>query len=809
LEAWNRARRRGTAMGCCASTEAAAPPGAQKAQTADVSDVDVSNLDNSAKPASEQSGPGSARRRMTDTSRRRIAVRAETQDDIGSSNYSPQIYAKSDAEKKRIFSCIEQSDLLKGLTSAQVDILVNAFFLVDCEAGDPIIKEGEEGDHFYMVDSGKYEVFLKSVGTSPIKTYSTGDSFGELALLYNSLRAATVKCVEAGGVWALERKAFRHVVVNTGEQEQGKATNFLKAVPILSPLTDDQRQTLAACMEELPFADGEYVVQTGEPADALYFIKAGEVVCHIEEDGKKKELMRLTEGGVFGESCLEKGADPVRKANVVAVGNVRVLKLTAAVFLEQLGELAEVATKNFKRKVMETLSISDTRIWAQLAPEDQDALLNQLQEKEVKDGTDIIKQGEANSTFYIIKSGSAKVLQAGSDKTPRELAVLNQGQFFGERALLTDEPASATIKASGTTALYVCDRATFTAVFGPMQSLIDAEIKRRDDAGKRPVAPDWADLEMRRLLGVGTFGRVKLVIHKPTDKSYALKCMRKAQVVQTKQQQHVMHEKKILSQMEHPFILALVATYQDAGELYMLLEVALGGELFSLLAKRAPLPDAHARFYSAQVVSIFSYMHGLKIVYRDLKPENLLIDPSGYIKMVDFGFAKVLNERTWTLCGTPEYLAPEIILNKGHGFGADWWCVGILTFECLTGATPFVSNDPMDGYRKIIKCRVPWPVSISSITRDFIDKLLVVEASKRLGCLRGGSLDVRSHPWFSGLDFKKLEAKKVPAPFVPKIKSHKDDSNFQYFEDDGIRNFPQSNFPRDMFSEFASVWVNE
>jgi serine/threonine protein kinase len=285
--------------------------------------------------------------------------------------------------------------------------------------------------------------------------------------------------------------------------------------------------------------------------------------------------------------------------------------------------------------------------------------------------------------------------------------------------------------------------------------------------------------------------------------------MRKAQVVQTKQHQHVLHEKKILSQLHHPFILQLVSTYQDAGELYMLLEVALGGELFTLLSKKAPLPDEHARFYIAQVVSIFSYMQSLKVVYRDLKPENLLLDPSGYIKMVDFGFAKVVHGPTWTLCGTPEYLAPEIILNKGHSFGADWWCVGILAFECLTGHTPFVANDQMEGYRKIIKCRVHWPPYITASAQDFVSKLLQVDVSRRLGCLRGGSLDVRTQPWFSGLEFKKLEAKALKPPHVPKIKGHKDDSNFHHFEDEGILNYPQCNFPRDMFKEFAEVWVGE
>ena len=176
--------------------------------------------------------------------------------------------------------------------------------------------------------------------------------------------------------------------------------------------------------------------------------------------------------------------------------------------------------------------------------------------------------------------------------------------------------------------------------------------------------------------------------------------------------------------------------------------------------------------------------------------------------MIDFGFAKILNEKTWTLCGTPEYLAPEIILNKGHGFGADWWCVGILAFECLTGTTPFVSNDPMEGYRKIIKCRVPWPAQLSASARDFIDKLLTVDPTRRLGCLKGGSKDVRSHAWFAGsLDFKALEQKQLPAPYVPKIKNMYDDSNFDTYTDEGKMNYPEENFPRDMFAEFASEWV--
>lgn len=349
----------------------------------------------------------------------------------------------------------------------------------------------------------------------------------------------------------------------------------------------------------------------GAVADALYFVKQGELVCHTGGRGEDKDKIRLKQGAVFGESCLEPTAqDAVRKANVVAVGDCTILKLTRATFLEQLGDLADVVAENFKHKVLEGMMIDGTPIFTKLPIEDQTKFMDSLAEKNFEEGTVIIAQGNDNNTFYIIKSGTVTVTQSDT-----EIAQLNAGQFFGERALLKDEPANATIQAKGLVTCYVCTREAFTAVMGPLQALIDAEVARRDRAAEtakvppaipyalRPLfrssvrrtpralytplplhlafaqvpQPKWADLELRRILGVGTFGRVKLVLHKPTNTSYALKCMRKQQVVATKQQSHVLNEKRILAAMDHPFILRLVATYQDEGELYMLLELGLGG----------------------------------------------------------------------------------------------------------------------------------------------------------------------------------------------------------------------------------------
>ena len=382
----------------------------------------------------------------------------------------------------------------------------------------------------------------------------------------------------------------------------------------------------------------------GEVADALYFVKQGELVCHTGGGGEDKDKIRLKQGAVFGESCLEPTAkDAVRKANVVAVGDCTILKLTRTTFLEQLGDLADIVAENFKHKVLEGMMIDGTPIFTKLPSEDQTKFMDSLTEKNFEEGTVIITQGNDNNTFYIIKSGTVTVAQSDM-----EIAQLNAGQFFGERALLKDEPANASIQAKGLVTCYVCTREAFTAVVGPLQALIDAEVTRRDRAAetakvppaapyaRRPPSqdssarrtplrphlpsaqvpqPKWADLELRRILGVGTFGRVKLVLHKQTNTSYALKCMRKQQVVATKQQSHVLNEKRILAAMDHPFILRLVATYQDEGELYMLLELGLGGRtMLKLPPWQSPPPAPQTKQMARGSRRVAEEAHWLRFI---------------------------------------------------------------------------------------------------------------------------------------------------------------------------------------------------
>jgi serine/threonine protein kinase len=313
-------------------------------------------------------------------------------------------------------------------------------------------------------------------------------------------------------------------------------------------------------------------------------------------------------------------------------------------------------------------------------------------------------------------------------------------------------------------------------------------------------------------LGTGTFGRVRLVQcnYNGAAKTFALKMLKKSEIIRLKQVEHIKAEKAILSRISHPFIVNLYATFQDERFIFMVMEYIIGGELFSQLRKEGRFENDVARFYTAEIVLALEYLHNqvhflgspLKpsisieifstllpvsshqnIVYRDLKPENLLLDKDGHIKITDFGFAKVVEDRTWTLCGTPEYLAPEIIQSKGHGKGVDWWALGILIYEMLAGYPPFYDDNPFGIYQKILAGKIEFPRHIDANAKDLIKKLLTADRTKRFGCLKAGAGDIKTHKWFKGIDWDKMLARQVKAPNTPQFASEYDTTNFDKYPD--------------------------
>jgi len=310
--------------------------------------------------------------------------------------------------------------------------------------------------------------------------------------------------------------------------------------------------------------------------------------------------------------------------------------------------------------------------------------------------------------------------------------------------------------------------------------LLEREQARREaaKAERERTRIEWSDLEVGVVLGEGSFGRVKLALHPTSGQAYALKCMRKGQLARFKQVQHVVNEKRILALCDHPFILKLAAVFHNRTQVMMLLEIVPGGELFSRLRRVGKLSPQATAIYAAMVVSAFGYLHSRRVAHRDLKPENLLFDAQGYLKLIDMGFAKVIEDRTYTLCGTPEYLAPEIISNRGHTLSCDWWCLGILIYEMLCGRPPFCADSHMDIYHAIMRGRYQTPPDCPRQARDLISQLLAQSHATRLGSGRGGHREVRSHNFFGGIDFEALEERALPVPWVPEITGNTDTSQF-------------------------------
>lgn len=221
----------------------------------------------------------------------------------------------------------------------------------------------------------------------------------------------------------------------------------------------------------------------------------------------------------------------------------------------------------------------------------------------------------------------------------------------------------------------------------------------------------------------------------------------------------------------------------DVKYLYMVLEYVVGGEFFTHLRRAGRFDHTAAKFYASQIILVFEYMHLSDYIYRDLKPENLLLDKLGYFKITDFGFAKKVTFKTYTLCGTPEYIAPEVLLNKGHGKGVDWWTLGILLYEMMVGQPPFVDDDPMEIYKQILAGKVTFPRNFDKNGKSLVKKLLVADLTKRYGCLKDGADDVKSHKWFHGFDWEQLISKKIIAPIIPTIAGDADTSNFDPYPD--------------------------
>jgi serine/threonine protein kinase len=302
------------------------------------------------------------------------------------------------------------------------------------------------------------------------------------------------------------------------------------------------------------------------------------------------------------------------------------------------------------------------------------------------------------------------------------------------------------------------------------------------------------DFDELKLIGKGSYGRVLLVRKKQNKKLYAMKIMEKNLIKLNRQEDHIMSERSILENLKHPFLVKLYYAFQSSQRLYLITEFIQGGDYFYHLRKEKKFTEEKTKFYMAEIVLALEYLHKNKYIYRDLKPENVLIGIDGHVKLTDFGLSKPINnERAYTICGTAEYLAPEILLDKGYDKAVDWWSLGVLTFESLSGFSPLKSgNNSRTEYEDYSKKIDLTPYYYwSKDARSLISGLLEINPSKRLGAK--GAEEVKSHPFFRTIDWDALINKCVTPPFLPNINDELDLSFFdKEFTEENISDLSQN-----------------
>lgn len=798
---------------------------------------------NSADPSPQrESRSGSFMKRVSGAAvtkqKKRNVITNRTDEDYD--DFHKVVVNKSEEHKASILKALQGHFLFQDLAPSSLRDLVDVMKPRTHGPTEDVVTQGALGEEFFVMVNGTAEVLIEGVGK--VHQYENVGAFGELALMYSAPRAATIRTVTKCDLYTLDLRTFRFVLAQANESGLMARVNFLRKVKLLQGLGDNQITRIAGALTEETFKDGTYIIKQGDMGDAFYIINHGNVKCTATKDnGSETDLITLKDGDYFGEMALM--LDEPRHANCIAVnGEAVCFKLSKVDFLSMFGPLQALLEKQMRLRILKSVPLL-----AMLSDDELSKVAKAMRVQMFNPGSSIIKEGESGSRFYIINDGVVSVTQ-NKKGVETELAQLKENDYFGERALIKNEPRKASVSAVTAVELLVLEQKWFQQLLLPSaQGSIEDEMKRREDkramsasakasgasqgaadaagsnvgggggsaaaAASKPqkAKPKFEELKFFGVIGTGTFGRVKLVQQAGTDRVMALKCMAKHQIVSSHQEKNILNEKNILDECSHPFVLEQVATYQSPDELFILMEIIQGGELWSYIYEktdviaRSPLGgfvEPVAQFYAACVISAFGYIHSLGCAYRDLKPENLLMDATGYIKIIDFGFAKhipfekrgKMHQKSFTLCGTPEYLSPELVLSKGHDKSADYWALGCLVYELLCGRTPFAHDNHQEVFKRILQSAkyLRCPSKMNPSVTDLISKLLTPNATMRLGNLEGNTDDIKEHPWFKDVSFEwaRLDKRGYKAPYLPKIKDPLDTSNFDdYPEDEPVKSY--------------------
>lgn len=398
--------------------------------------------------------------------------------------------------------------------------------------------------------------------------------------------------------------------------------------------------------------------------------------------------------------------------------------------------------KNAKNKSKLIASLKNVPLFKNISQIKLEKLAKVITSQTFKKGQAIIVQGEIGTTFYIVKSGKIDIQVKGN-----YVRTLNENEFFGERALFINEPRSATAVANVDVEVYILEKESFKHILeNNLKEFLISRIYLQDDS------IELDDLDYIKVLGQGSFGSVCLVQSRKSKYLYAIKAMSKLQIDIEQLHSNIDMEKKILLKIDHPFIMKLVKTLKDTKNIFFLTEYIKGKELFDVIRDIGLLNKNQNLFYGGSLMLAVDYLHKRKFIYRDIKPENVMVTEKGFVKLIDFGTAREIVDRTSTIIGTPQYMAPEVISGEGYTFIVDFWSIAVCMYEFVCGGVPFGEGceDPMDVYSDVLSNELNFP----KFVKDNHFKQLMQGMMRKNRVSRICNLgQIKSHAYFAGFDW--------------------------------------------------------
>ncbi|CAE7572363.1 Pkg21D [Symbiodinium sp. CCMP2592] len=643
------------------------------------------------------------------------------------------------------------------------------------EDGSIVLQDEEVGECMLIVISGQVAPAESTADAFDRVSYGKpGSVIGSVGVLYNKQQAKSfakgpVECL------CLNKAAlsgFSPSVLDVLRRAAFKA--ILHSLPRnpLDPepwriLSEQQVNLLISRTEDGTFEPGEIIFAPQDGAQLIVVI-SGQVAIMKglaktrEEDelvfaAEDVDILQQSDKVIEAGHCYGKQPEFLEGVSMstfgIAVGKVRLHRILHSNVQELLGDsLMEVMRCAEIKRVL-----SDIFLFKNLNEEQIDRTVRELEQQIFAAGEIIVQQDDPARHFYLIQRGTVVVRKDG-----KVLRTLGRWDYFGERGLLLQERRSATCQALDECICLVLDADEFFQIVGHFKDELERRMQLQD------LNLSISDLQCTAVVGRGTFGVVRLVTPKGKKDApeYALKCVKKAQVVKGHQQKAIIMEREVNAQCYHPCIVQFIKTFQDKYNVYFLTEFLGGGDLFYAIRAIGALTKLQSQFFTGSIALGIEYLHGRGIMYRDLKPENVLLDFAGRAKLVDFGCCKK-EIRANTLVGTPEYLAPEVIKGKGYAKSIDWWSLGVMLYEFVVGPIPFGAGeeDQMRLFAAISEAPLTFPSYVAEDAMQVLSGLLERRPERRLGS--SGAKEIKKHLWFKGFDWDALAGGFFPPPWQP------------------------------------------